>query len=54
MIAPSLALTPSTTAWLLMTAAVLYHNIVPGNILRADGVRTAAVTRAMLAVAETS
>jgi hypothetical protein len=46
---PILALSPSTTAWVLTTAGVLFYDVVPGDNLPAYEVRIALFTLAMLA-----
>jgi len=46
---PLLALTPSTTAWALTTAGVLFYDVVPADILPPYEVRIAVFTLAMLA-----
>ena len=48
-LAPFLALSPSTTGWVLTSAGVLFYDVVPDDILPAYEVRIAAFTLAVLA-----
>ena len=46
---PFLALSPSTTAWVLTSASVLFYDVVSNDILPAYEVRIAVFTLAVLA-----
>ena len=46
---PFLALSPSTTAWVLTSASVLFYNVVPNDVLPAYEVRIALFTLAVVA-----
>ena len=46
---PFLALSPSTTAWALTSAGVLFYDVVPNDVLPAYEVRVAVFTLAVLA-----
>ena len=45
---PFLALSPSTTAWVLTSAGVLFYDVVPNDVLPAYEVRIAVFTLAVL------
>jgi hypothetical protein len=46
---PFLALSPSTTAWVLTSASVLFYDVVPGDVLPAYETRVIVFTLAVLA-----